>query len=289
MANILEEKFNEFVNDLIEGDIKELAPPFNDYYDNDNDILTFYNQYFDKYIKYINSLDKNIFSYANKKMYNLVKNAHPEGEFSFDILSEIYKVCSTIENSIDVYFAGYPGEAFNKLYDAFSENKDHLLLLLPQLTIKAELFRVRKGRDFSVRKDLFHIPFELRSKCGSYRFSMPGYPSLYLAGSLQTALDETLIEDKNFTCCAFKNKSKDGFVFIDLTLPEDLNILTFDQKYNFVVFYPLIVACELSVKQKDDPFKPEYVIPQLFYQVIHSRPKSINGICNPYTKENKLD
>ena len=285
--------FDDFVAELINGDIPELAPPFNTYYnDNEHDILTFYNSFFGKYLNWLKNQDKELLKEVNKHMYNMVVNAHPDKpetkKLKFDIFKETYNVCSTIEKAMDSYLAGYSGNAFESFYKTFSDKNFHLYWLLPHLYWHGPLYRVRNKKGLKKRTDLFHTPFHLRTKCDSYRFSIPGYPSLYLAGSLSTALNETGIVDDNYSCCVFYG-NKTQLDFIDLTLPERINTLTFDQKYNFIVFYPLIVACGLAVKNKNDPFKPEYIIPQLFYQVIHSINTTCDGICYASTKNEVLD
>ena len=281
--------FDDFVNDLIDGKIKNLAPPFNDYYTNTGDIISFYYQFNENYLNWINSQDKKLIKEVNNHMHDIVSTAHPElKKKRFNILKEVNKICYLIEEAMNTYFAGYSGEAYNILRKGLIDNNYHLLLLLPQLYRNDPLYRVRKGAGLKERNELFHTPFELRGKCDTYRFSIPGYPSLYLAGSLKTSLLETGINDNNYSCCAFRKKNS-CFHFIDLTLPERSNSLVFDQKYGFIVFYPLIVACSLAVKNKNDPFKPEYILPQLFYQVIHSVGEGFDGICYASTKQKVLD
>lgn len=281
--------FDDFVNDLIDGKIENLAPPFNDYYTNTSDIISFYYNFNENYLNWVNSQDMKLIKEVNKHMHYLVSTLHPELEKKrFNILEEVTKICGLIEEVMNQYFAGYSGEAYNILRKGLTDNDCHLLLLLPQLYRNNPLYRVRKGAGLKERKELFHTPFELRGKCDTYRFSIPGYPSLYLAGSLKTSLLETEINDNDYSCCAFRRKNS-CFRFIDLTLPERPNSFVFDQKYGFIVFYPLIVACSLAVKNKNNPFKPEYILPQLFYQVIHAVGEGFDGICYASTKQSTLD
>ena len=193
-----------------------------------------------------------------------------------------------ILDSTSEYFLGQPGLAFEEMEKTLTADGCHLLNLFPVLEIETmNFYRVRKNKNdkaFKERRELFHTPFELRNKCASYRFSIAGYPSLYLAGSVDTALKETEIHDNDYTSICYKTSGK-ILKCADLTLPA--RQLNFWEKYSLVVFYPLIVACSLKVKDEKVPFKPEYIIPQLLFQVLklHSHH---DGICYVSTKYNPI-
>lgn len=205
----------------------------------------------------------------------------------FDIIHETIDLCNAILEATTQYFKGFPNVAYEKLEYIFIENSCHLLQLLPQLTCKnIQLYRARKGKDLQERKELFHTPFELRTKCASYRFSTLGYPSLYLASSLETALLEVGAKNPlEYFCSCFKTNN--DICVVDLALPN--RDLTFWEQYSLLVFYPLIVACNLKVKNTDDPFKPEYVIPQLLTQIIRLHSSDIIGISYTSTKHKQVD
>ena len=130
---------------------------------------------------------------------------------------------------------------------------------------------------------MFHVPFDERVKCNTYRYSTLGYPSLYLASSLLTSLKECDYDNpENYYCSCFKSTKQ--LTFVDLSYS---SIATdFTEKYSFLVFYPLIVACSQKVREPNMPFKPEYIITQHLFQVIrlHNNVIEIDGITYTSTK-----
>lgn len=276
--------FNDFANALADGAIREFAPPFSGYYSTKVDVLDFCSDFFDRYLKVVREL--RTLPVVNVTMRALVEKTRGE-RIDFDILKETESVCRMITDSMERQLTGLPSEAYETLEKEFTAKNCHLMELLPQLQIKSNyMYRVRKGRDFVERKELFHTPYELRTLCGSYRFSILGYPSLYLAGSLETALKETNVKDvSEFSCSCFHSVKE--LRFIDLSLPN--RNLVFWEQYSLVLFYPLIVACALKVKDSERPFKPEYVIPQLLTQVVRLHGTGFDGVSYTSTKYDAPD
>lgn len=276
----------DFATILAKGKHKTLSPPFTGYSDSDIDILDFYHQFFTEYINCLKRIDRNIIDKVNITMQMFI-NRFNNQTVKFDIIHETIDLCNAILEATTQYFKGFPNVAYEKLEYIFIENSCHLLQLLPQLTCKnIQLYRARKGKDLQERKELFHTPFELRTKCASYRFSTLGYPSLYLASSLETALLEVGAKNPlEYFCSCFKTNN--DICVVDLALPN--RDLTFWEQYSLLVFYPLIVACNLKVKNTDEPFKPEYVIPQLLTQIIRLHSSGIIGISYTSTKHKQVD
>lgn len=276
----------DFATILAKGAHETLSPPFIGYSDSDIDILDFYHQFFLEYIDCLKKIDNNIIDKVNITMQTLI-NKHRNQIIKFDIIQETEDLCNAVLEATTQYFKGFPNIAYEKLEQVFIDNSCHLLQLLPQLTCKnIQLYRARKGEGLQERKELFHTPFESRTKCASYRFSTLGYPSLYLASSLETALLEVGAKNPSeYFCSCFKTNS--DMYFVDLALPN--RDLTFWEQYSLLVFYPLIVACNLKVKNVNDPFKPEYVIPQLLTQIIRLHSNNIIGISYTSTKHKQID
>ena len=276
----------DFATTLAKGEHKTLSPPFISYSNSDIDILDFYHQFFTEYINCLKRIDRNVIDKVNITMQMFI-NRFNNHTVKFDIIHETIDLCNAILEATTQYFKGFPNVAYEKLEYIFIENSCHLLQLLPQLTCKnIQLYRARKGKDLQERKELFHTPCELRTKCASYRFSTLGYPSLYLASSLETALLEVGAKNPlEYFCSCFKTNN--DICVVDLALPN--RDLTFWEQYSLLVFYPLIVACNLKVKNTDDPFKPEYVIPQLLTQIIRLHSSDIIGISYTSTKHKQVD
>lgn len=281
--------FDDFVESLAFSKNKLFSPPFDEYYNGTGDILSFYHNFFRKYCDHLNAFDKDLIAAVN---FSVVKQFEKASgtviKKQFSLLDDTKTVCNMIFDSISAYFSGQPGLAFEKMEKTLTADNCHLLNLLPILEISSmHFYRVRKNKNkkaFKERKELFHTPFNLRNKCASYRFSIAGYPSLYVAGSLDTSLKESEINDNDYTCICYQTSGK-NLKCADLTLPA--RQLSFWEKYSLVVFYPLIVACSLKVKDEKAPFKPEYIIPQLLFQVLKLHSQH-DGICYVSTKYNPI-
>lgn len=275
-------EFDSFANALADGTIVELAPPFSDYATFDGNLLDYYQQFFKKYRQHLYSISDNTWEFINLSMHAFIKH-NGNYDIEFNLLKESEMLMDTIIECLKAYYNGSPSLAYNKLEEMFLADNQHLLQLLPQIHYHGSLYRVRNKHGLSIPKELFHTPFEERTKCGSYRFSILGYPSLYLAGSLETSIRESRIEDRNYSAVCFRNN--EVIECIDLTLPN--NKLSFWERYSFVLFYPLIMSCGLKVKE-ERPFKPEYVIPQLLFQIV-SEHSELLGVSYTSTRSEHPD
>lgn len=283
MLEAMGHEFDTFANALAEGAIAELAPPFSNYAKYDGNLIEYYQQFFQKYQQYLKSISDKTWEFINLAMHTFIKN-HVKTDVVFDLRAEVEMLMKAIIESLSAYYNGSPSLAYNTLEKMFLANDQHLLQLLPQIQYQGFLYRVRKERGLSTPKELFHTPFEYRTKCGSYRFSILGYPSLYLAGSLETSIKESRIENKNYSAICFRSNT--AIECIDLTLPN--RILSFWERYSLVLFYPLIMACGLKVREENDTFKPEYVVPQLLFQVI-SEHSNLMGVSYTTTRTEHPD
>lgn len=279
------DKFTDFAKILALGKHPTLSPPFKAYQDSDNDILSFYHSFFKEYLSNLKAIGPQVIEKVNTTMQSAIET-QGKLKINFDIITEVKAVCKAILDATTEYFKGFPALAYEIFEEAMTDNNCHLLELLPQLLIKDTIFyRVRKGINFQERKDLFHTPFEKRVKCNSYRFSTLGYPSLYLASTLKTALLESDAKNlEEYSCACFKPTRT--LTFIDLALPD--RKLEFWEQYSLVVFYPLITACNLKVKERNEPFKPEYIIPQLLVQIIRLHSQNFDGITYTSTKHENV-
>ena len=108
-------------------------------------------------------------------------------------------------------------------------------------------------------KEMFHVPFDLVRKIGNNRFSISGYPCLYLSNTIWACweeLKEPVMED----FCTSLVKITKEIELLDLRFPN----VQYNQDIKSVLYsLPLIIACSVEVEYPDDPFKPEYIMPQL--------------------------
>ena len=183
-----------------------------------------------------------------------------------DIVRDVNDIVHMLHDTIVYHFKGDPISAYELFEKFFLKDGKYFILFCPQIPDYPDftLYRMRTEK-YSSPGELFHIPFDKRSKVSPERFSILGYPILYLGKSLYICWEELNRPDiSNITVSLFRPKQHLNLV--DLTFPVDISCPC--MAYSFFIFYPLIMASMVRVKNPDDPFKPEYCIPQDFLTFI---------------------
>lgn len=153
------------------------------------------------------------------------------------------------------------------------------------------LFRVRvpkSNEDFSVDPmSLFHIPYHLRYLSRNDRYNMAGRPCLYLSNRLNLAWKECGMPQK-FYYAKFENKmcNDSKWQYLYFPSPKEIkNMLvgsikkdTWEFIIKFFKSYPLIFICSIVNTHSEDPYKPEYIFPQLLMQWVERNFDKIKGI-----------
>lgn len=120
--------------------------------------------------------------------------------------------------------------------------------------------RSNEKKESFKRKDLFHIPLNKRGLVKTQRFSMPGYPCLYLGYSLAACWEE------------MHRPSLDNIMFSAFKLTRDVEFLSLviparemweQHLEDYINVIPIIIACMIQVDDYENPYKVEYTIPQL--------------------------
>lgn len=202
--------------------------------------------------------------------YNMMKN----------IISEMKEktegvAISSIQTSI----------AFNDLEDVLSnENLDNQQI---------EFFRARTSNKYCMfnRNEMLHIPFNMRKRVASTRFSIPGLPCLYLATTSYCCwLELGTPTDYQFNVSAVKVNQESKI--LNLTMNADLfeGIIMLQDKYKISKKYViealklwiLSYASSFKVDEDDRSFKEEYIISQLIMLV--SKDLGLDGVAY-YSKQ----
>lgn len=199
---------------------------------------------------------------------------------------------ANIKESLAFYLQGFPSSAYKTLSTALISllDEDYLPIQKTDLdSYNSPFYRVRISNNKTLkREELFHIPFEIREKVSTQRYSIPGLPCLYLADSVFVCWEEmgrpnidsfhasridlsqsklkflyfnTSTNEMRKQC--FAGKNKDGKL-LNLLVP-------------FLCYWPMLTACSLIVKKPDEVFKPEYIVPQLLLQWVVFEQK-VDGI-----------
>lgn len=146
------------------------------------------------------------------------------------------------------------------------------------------------------RCEIFHIPLSKRRKVETQRYSITGFPCLYLSSSVYscwTELDRPPL-DKLYVSRFIVKKDVNVLDIGSITPKRLFNydrynpikqsdkmyIETLDEKKQIaaLLLWPLIYSCSLHGSSQGDSYKPEYIVPQLLLQWVRKNTK-INGIA----------
>lgn len=204
----------------------------------------------------------------------------------------IEKQIVNIKESLAAYLQGFPSLAYTTLSETLNllDSKNYLPIQNADLnTFNSPFYRVRiSNSKILKREELFHIPFEIREKVSTQRYSIPGLPCLYIADSIFVCWEELGRPDINtfHVSRVDLSQSKLKFLFFDTT-PNEIKKKCFPTKnpegkllnllIPYLCYWPILAACSLIVKKPDEVFKPEYIIPQLLLQWVVSD-KKVDGV-----------
>lgn len=199
-----------------------------------------------------------------------------------EILQIIKKLSDFLIEVIDLYYKGELLESIRTFNDAldyiFYHDAEHSNIE------GINLYRARRENGVRFTKeDLFHIKFEERHLVASNRFSIPGFPALYLGGSTYVCWEEFNrynLRDLQFS--RFRNTR--NLKIIKLQRGEDFLTDSYSKPnlkqldiLPYIVTFPLMIASSIKTKYPKGNFKAEYIIPQLLLQYV-SKNSEIDGI-----------
>lgn len=124
------------------------------------------------------------------------------------------------------------------------------------------LYRMRDSSNSIT--DCWHVPYNLRKLTVNYRYSLAGFPCLYLADSLETADKESGRLKKGNNRWVSKFSVKREQVYIDLCIYQEATIKSKDcaDLINYLFTFPIRLLCSIPKNEKDN-FHEEYYFPQL--------------------------
>jgi hypothetical protein len=203
-------------------------------------------------------------------------------------------------DSIRAYLSGDPHAAYDMLDEGITPVRPVIDSLADTMQNQIrELYKMRTGGNaIYSEKEMFHIPFEKRGLVKTNRYSIPGLPCVYLGSTTLICWEELGRPDLNSVQTSVFVANED-LRFLDIALPpgfvRDHLIMVFIQNYgidnlaalysrlsHYLLLWPLIFASSIRVRDPNDAFKPEYIVPQLLLQWV--RRNGYDGICYFSTK-----
>lgn len=201
----------------------------------------------------------------------------------------VEKLTKVFKNSVNEYLNG----KVESSYSSFKGSMELIKEILPVKTIYNRTFyRMRADGGITDKKDFYHLPFDKIHLSKSERFSIKGYPCLYLGYSKRVCE----MEISNGSLAKFVLKEPLNNI-LDLTLGQGDGKNDI-QEIDLVKVYPLIASCYIvpfySIIQEKECrpdksfFREEYIIPQLL--TLYLKEEGIaNGIIYYSVKDPNLD
>ena len=220
--------------------------------------------------------DRDYYSDLREKYKLLIKKAREWGadKESIDILNNY---AMDVLYSIRKYYDGDIVSAQNRIQELIKSCIDTPLSINNVFSINlypiqgAEglpFFRARtsdKFQDFSP-KEMLALPKSLRGKTGSYRFSIPGLPCLYLSNTSYGCWLETgnpAEHEFNVSPVLIDDKLK---LFNLAVMTGNLSLLQDSDKdmvHCWLKLITLVIATSYVIKEENRTFKSEYIVSQL--------------------------
>jgi len=294
IIDISDSSFRKVLND------KELYLPIRW---NGSDFNVTLDKLFSHYIKQIELLPDENSSFDNRVRVNV---------------KDIKRICGLLLKAVNHYHNGFPAKAYSSFERAMNLLMETPLKIyqknvLEQFELPSDRYRVDDGlklfRVVSVEDNkpysrirVFHTPYNLRSKVSTSRYSIAGYPSLYLGTTVALCCEEiNMNPHKNFALVSmFKLERTFEYTNTNIRVielgvkPQDfLDIDYYNESHDrriapdllkdrstrsaYLLWYPLIASCSYIRTNKNDPFAAEYVIPQLLMQWVRNEIGSNTG------------
>lgn len=233
---------------------------------------------------------KDFYTDLKKRLVKYEDDVRKIPDIDLDKMNEINEL---ILSAVECYLNGMPSKAFKQISKLITKYYNNLSVEDKDI-IGYRIVQLDDNKLYN-RKRVFHIPFSLRKRIGTNRYSIPGYPCLYLADGFDGCFNEIGYNPvNNYIVSKFKSDKK--MKILDLSV--NPNQIVFDSSnkiegeqlryscFNYIYSFPLIIACSYIRSEPNLPFAPEYIIPQLLLQCFHERKNKfkIDGIrylsCN---------
>lgn len=180
------------------------------------------------------------------------------------VLKDISDIKEAITNSLKDYSSAHIDDSIKHIKEILKDKKLLTLEIDSEDKEYSKWFRMRKSEanhHTFPANEMFHIPFQSRGKVNTQRYSLPGYPCLYISRSIWATWEE-MHEPNLANFCVSRLQPISSFKVLDLRII-DKNILSRNDIKDILCTIPLTIACSIKVRNPDDNFKPEYIIPQL--------------------------
>lgn len=198
------------------------------------------------------------------------------------IVARVKQLCNGLNRAVNSEYKGMRHSAYNSVkhqLDGYKKQNVEISGLAIDANIQdihsgTVFYRMRKVALEEQKKikrgDIFHIPLDKRGLVETQRYSVPGYPCLYLSHRVYGCWEEMNRPDFG-TVMVSKFQSQADFRVLDIRMPSKM--LWENNWIKCVKYFPFVIASMVQVKNNKDSYKPEYLIPQLLTEwvIAHNR------------------
>lgn len=206
----------------------------------------------------------------------------------------VTKSMNSILDAIDNYLSGDITNAC-EIFNKTAEKMKPSIIKMSRFYRKYMFYTYYRARVrskdteiFDKKEEFFHIAFESRYLVKNQRYSISGFPCLYLGATPYVCYEE------------LGRPKEEDMYFVKMEIPRNYRLATIGllpyefqahlRKQNatgnqkiireYLKMLPLIMACSIQVPaaRKEGTFKEEYIIPQLFTQWLVTSGRNFDGI-----------
>ena len=294
----------------IEEFLKSLELP-KKYYDSNFDIVEKYEEEADSFISGLEKIEADEFPEDKReKIIDMLKKISPNIEANIHRILDVFKYYEgadpkRAQEEFDAVMACLRSAIFISTMDDWNEidTPDGKRYTKFRLRSGELFYRVRSvegtRKDIESNPDeLFHIPLSKKALTNNERFSLAGFPSLYLATMLPLAWQESgypqryYYSEFQYLKLAQRGKNidfKNEMKLLALYSPQEIYMWGTAEKYNrfpvwleavrkCLMMYPLVMACAFVNHSGKGAYKQEYIIPQMLMQWVQRNIDSVQGI-----------
>lgn len=193
-----------------------------------------------------------------------------------ELLHRVNQLCAGIKRAINAENTGRRHSAYSIIKNQLDGYKSKGAEIKGLREYAEYIYVIPKGTSFyrmremkpqerkgMTVKDIFHIPFDKRGIVPTNRYSVPGYPCLYLSRYVYGCWEE--LERPDFgTIMVSRFENNEAIRLLDLRIPSKEKWET--DMTNCLIYFPLVISTMIQVKNPEDNYKPEYTIPQLLME-----------------------
>lgn len=280
------------------------------YFDVNFDISDKYKEEVDSFLKLLKLIDGNEFeTEKQEKIKQTMKKIIGTVEKNFEVVSNIFKYHDGAnpkgaQEELDDIMEKLSNDLFIATIDdwVWLPSNNGVVRTQLRITPRSQFYRVRGVEDETSYiqnnpNELFHIPLTKKAFSNNERFSIAGFPSLYLSSMLPLAWQECGYPAKYYfsefqyekLCGDLKRDWDKELKFLALYSPEEIFAWGISIKYThfdmwlevvsrYIKQYPLILACAFVNHSGRVSYKQEYIVPQMLMQWVQRNSDKVQGI-----------